>query len=58
MIILNTFTLALDKHPQFNDVVLQTIAILNVVFTIIFTLEVIFKMIGLGFKEFMKEKFN
>lgn len=58
VIILNTFTLALDKHPQFDDWLIQTIAILNVIFTIIFTMEVIFKMTGLGFKEFMKEKFN
>lgn len=58
VIILNTFTLALDKHPQFNDAIIQTISVLNVIFTIIFTMEVIFKMIGLGFKEFWKERFN
>lgn len=31
---------------------------LNLVFTIIFTSEVIFKMVGLGIREFVKEKFN
>ena len=58
MIIFNTFTLALDKHPTFDQWVIDSIDILNLVFTFIFTVEVILKMIGLGGREFMKEKFN
>ena len=34
------------------------LSVLNYVFTIIFTTEVIFKIIGLGWKVFIKENFN
>ena len=58
VIILNTLSLALDKYPQFPDIVLESISGLNFIFTIIFTAEAILKMVGLGLREFAKEKFN
>ena len=58
VIILNTICLAMDKYPAFDHEILDTLSVLNVIFTIIFTFEVIFKMTALGVKEFMKEGFN
>ena len=58
VIILNTICLALDKYPAFDNEILDTLSVLNVIFTIIFTFEVFFKMTALGVKEFMKEGFN
>mmetsp|Transcript_15907 Transcript_15907/g.24534 ORF Transcript_15907/g.24534 Transcript_15907/m.24534 type:complete len:353 (+) Transcript_15907:2906-3964(+) len=55
---MNTFSLALDKYPDFPQGILDTISLLNFCFTIIFTAEAVFKMVGLGFKEFAKETFN
>jgi len=58
VIILNTFFLALDKYPEFDEWMLELISIFNFIFTIIFTAEAVFKIIGLGFREFAKETFN
>ena len=48
----------MDKFPELDEAILQVLAQLNLVFTCIFTIEVILKMIGLGVREFLKEKFN
>jgi hypothetical protein len=58
VILVNTICLAMDKYPAFDQEILSTLSILNLVFTFIFTLEVILKMTALGYKEFMKEGFN
>lgn len=59
VIILNTMCLAMDKYPQFEeDWIINSLSNLNLVFTVIFTAEAVIKMVGLGFKEFNKEKFN
>lgn len=58
VIILNTISLAMDSHPRFNDTVLLFLSYLNVLFTIIFTGEIVIKMTALGVKEFSKEGFN
>jgi hypothetical protein len=58
VIILNTICLAMDKYPAMDDPVLNMLALLNLMFTIIFTLEATLKLIGLGLKEFNKERFN
>lgn len=55
---LNTFTLALDKYPAFNDTVLDVLEYINICFTAIFTAEVILKMIGLGFWDFNRDRMN
>lgn len=58
VILLNTVTLSLDKYPEFPDWTLNAVKILNYIFTAVFTIEVVLKMIGLGVKKFMIEKFN
>lgn len=58
VIIINTACLAMDKFPELDEAIIQVLAQANFVFTGIFTLEVILKMIGLGVREFLKEQFN
>ena len=52
-IIVNTIILALDKYPINLD---QTLVLekLNIVFTIIFTLEMLIKIMALGLKNYFK----
>jgi hypothetical protein len=58
IIILNTICLAMDKYPTLSDEILYWLALMNLIFTIIFTIEATLKLIGLGLKEFNKERFN
>ena len=58
VIILNTICLSLDQEPVLDEWVVDIIAILNFVFTFIFTFEAAVKITGLGFREFLKEKMN
>jgi hypothetical protein len=58
VIILNTICQALDKYPSLDDSVLDFLSKANLVFTSIFTIEVLIKMIGLGLRGFFKEKLN
>jgi len=48
----------MDKYPNFDNVILDTLNVLNYIFTIIFTTETILKTTGLGWKVFIKENFN
>ena len=57
-IILNTITLALDKYPVLPDWSLFALNICNYVFTAIFTIECLLKMVGLGIREFLRDGFN
>lgn len=57
-IVLNTITLALDQYPNLAAWALEALRITNYVFTAIFTIEVILKLIGLGIREFLREGFN
>jgi hypothetical protein len=58
VILLNTFILCLDKYPEHDATVLYIFSILNLIFTFVFTLELIFKLIGLGIGPFLKDGFN
>lgn len=59
VIILNTMCLAMDKYPKYEEEwIILVLSNLNFIFTVIFTAEAVIKMVGLGFKEFNKEKFN
>ena len=58
VIILNTITLTLDKHPENEQWVKDMLSVFNYVFTAIFTIEVVLKMIGMGGKIFMKDNYN
>ena len=56
-IVLNTLTLALDMHPM-PDGLEPVLIVTNYIFTVIFLLEMIFKLIGLGFKVYVRDGFN
>lgn len=58
VIFLNTFTLTLDKYPALPGTILDILNIFNLFFTAIFTIEVLLKLVGLGVRVFVKEKFN
>lgn len=58
VIILNTIVLSMDKYPEYNQTILRLFKVLNYIFTVIFTFEVVVKMIALGIKPFLKEGFN
>ena len=58
LIVINTIFLAFDQYPEPDAGVVGALAYANHFFTIIFLLEVLFKIIGFGFKQFIKEKFN
>lgn len=49
---MNTIILAMEKYPENGNTVQLVFTVLNYIFTTIFTLEVIFKFIGLGLKNF------
>ena len=57
LIVLNTIVLAFDQYPEkeeLNDVA----TVLNDIFTYCFILEMVIKLLGLGFKEYAKDSFN
>lgn len=56
-IVFNTAILALDRHPR-NIKEQQIFENTNIVFTVIFVIEMIIKMIGLGPKGYVRDKFN
>lgn len=57
LIVANTVVLAGDRHPM--DETLQTnLEIVNFILTMLFTLEMILKLWGLGPKEYAREAFN
>ena len=58
VIIFNTFCLALDKYPNFDDSILDVLGFLNYFFTVIFTSEVVLKITGLSWKVYIKDNFN
>jgi hypothetical protein len=57
-IVANTILLAFDQHPELDADVAGALAYANHCFTLVFGVEVLIKIIGLGFKQFIKEKFN
>jgi len=56
-IIANTLILALDHHPMDPDLE-SNLEKLNLVLTGIFTFEMIFKMIGLGCRNYLDDRAN
>lgn len=58
VIMMNTITLSLDQHPKLDEETLEVFGKLNVFFSIIFTVEVVLKVIGLGLREFVQDRFN
>jgi len=57
VIFLNTVILVITWYDEPKGVT-TTVMILNYVFSFIFVAETIMKLIGLGFKEYFKDKWN
>ena len=47
----------MDKYPEDEDLS-QVTSVLNNIFTYCFILEMIIKLIGLGFREYSRDSFN
>jgi voltage-dependent calcium channel L type alpha-1D len=58
IIIANTVVLSLDKYPGYGETGTFIIEKVSTMFTVIFTIEIIIKMTGLGVKMFFKDGFN
>jgi len=57
VIVANTAVLAQDKYPITESTV-EFYETLNLIFTVVFFMEMLIKMIGLGIKEYFRDKFN
>ena len=58
-IICNTFVLALDRFPEMPKNEMTVLSNFNLFFTAVFTIEVVFKITGLGPSKYFKgDKFN
>ena len=58
VIVLNTFTLALDRYPLPPTMQTRVLSITNYVFITIFALELFFKVLVIDTKMFLKDRFN
>ena len=58
VILMNTVLLSLDQYPLIAEETSNVFAVFNLIFTVIFTVELIPKIIGLGVKEFVSDPFN
>ena len=58
VILMNTVVLAMDKYPDYEPETARIFDVGNTIFTIIFTLEVVLKVTGLGVSGFSSDKFN
>jgi hypothetical membrane protein len=57
VVFLNTVVLAITWYDEPRQVTL-TVMILNYIFSFVFLAETIMKIVGLGFKEYFKDKWN
>ena len=57
-IILNTLVLALDRYPEGEDEEKSTLGVFNMCFNVVFTAEVVIKMIGQGLTRYIKNLEN
>ena len=57
LIIANTIVLALERYPEDKNTI-EISQVLNDVFTWSFVAEMVIKLIGLGFKEYVRDPFN
>eukprot|EP00941_MAST-03F_sp_MAST-3F-sp1_P005593 g5593.t1 len=56
-IAVNTITLSMDKYPEDRDEA-EVLEVLNFILTLIFIIEMVLKLIGLGLVEYVASKFN
>ena len=57
-IILNTLVLSMDRYPEGSEQEKYVNAIANFIFNVVFTLEVVIKMFGLGLNRYVKNVEN
>lgn len=57
-IILNTLVLSMDRFPEGEKQEMETLAYFNMCFNVVFTAEVLIKMIGLGLTRYIKNVEN
>lgn len=57
VIIVNTTLLALDKYPE-NTSLMKSVELINLILSVVFFLEMIIKLIGLGIKGYFCDKYN
>jgi voltage-dependent calcium channel L type alpha-1D len=58
IILLNTFMLSLDKYPDYDTSVESIFSLLNILFVFFFTMECTLKIVGLGVRPFLNDRFN
>ena len=58
VILLNTLVLAFDKYPDYDEGTRLWFRYLNIIFTMVFTMDLVFKVIALGISAFFKDGFN
>ena len=58
IIVANTVCLAMDRHPKPPKSQETTLSILNLIFTAIFTFEILFKILAIEVEEFLRDRFN
>ena len=58
IIILNTIVLAMDKSPAWPDNVDKILKTFNTIFTVVFTIEMVFKLVGLGLRGYCSDNMN
>ena len=58
VIVLNTITLAMNKYPDWDEGTKDILKGFNLFFTIIFTFEVVVKVLGLGVRDYGADKMN
>ena len=58
VISINTIVLSMNKYPNWDTDVDEVFTNMNLVFSVVFTLEVIIKLIGLGTSGFAADKMN
>ena len=56
-IVINTILLSLDSYPARDDLS-EILDIINIAFSVIFLFEMAIKVVGLGFKPYLKDRFN
>ena len=58
IILLNTIVLSMDQYPEIEGPISELFHTANIIFTIIFTIEVVLKVIGLGVRGYCGDNFN
>lgn len=58
IIVLNTLMLAFERYPEPPETQVKVFSYFNIAFTVIFSMEVIIKMVAFSIRGFIRDKFN